>query len=143
VVALFLILGSGVWIGLTLSGVAWIGMQLFSRARPATRWRSPSGARRQLDADRAAAVHLDGRDPVPHPAVARTCSAAWRPGCKALPGRLLHTNVVGCTIFAAVSGSSAATCATIGKMTLPELARRGYPDTSSSARWPAPARWAC
>jgi tripartite ATP-independent transporter DctM subunit len=44
-----------------------------------------------------------------------------------LPGRLLHTNVIGCTIFAAVSGSSAATCATIGKMTLPELTRRGYP----------------
>jgi tripartite ATP-independent transporter DctM subunit len=45
-----------------------------------------------------------------------------------LPGRLLHVNVVGCAIFAAVSGSSAATCATIGKMSLPELARRGYPD---------------
>src|SRR5436189_2600576 len=45
-----------------------------------------------------------------------------------LPGRLLHTNVVGCAIFAAVSGSSAATCATIGKMSLPELAKRGYPD---------------
>jgi C4-dicarboxylate transporter, DctM subunit len=45
-----------------------------------------------------------------------------------LPGRLLHTNVIGCTIFAAVSGSSAATCATIGKMTLPELGKRGYPE---------------
>ena len=48
-----------------------------------------------------------------------------------LPGRLLHTNVVGCAIFAAVSGSSAATCATIGKMSLPELAKRGYPDGMS------------
>jgi TRAP-type C4-dicarboxylate transport system permease large subunit len=46
----------------------------------------------------------------------------------ALPGRLLHTNIIGCTIFAAVSGSSAATCATIGKMTLPELQKRGYPE---------------
>jgi len=43
-----------------------------------------------------------------------------------LPGRLIHTNVIGCGIFAAVSGSSAATCATIGKMTLPELEKRGY-----------------
>jgi tripartite ATP-independent transporter DctM subunit len=51
------------------------------------------------------------------------------PWLERVPGRLLHTNVIGCTIFAAVSGSSAATCATIGKMTLPELARRGYPDT--------------
>jgi tripartite ATP-independent transporter DctM subunit len=50
------------------------------------------------------------------------------PWVQALPGRLLHTNVIGCTIFAAVSGSSAATCATIGKMTLPELTRRGYPE---------------
>jgi tripartite ATP-independent transporter DctM subunit len=45
-----------------------------------------------------------------------------------LPGRLVHTNIIGCSIFAAVSGSSAATCATIGKMTVPELRRRGYPD---------------
>ncbi len=58
----------------------------------------------------------------------RTCSRASRRGCSALPGRLLHTNIIGCTIFAAVSGSSAATCATIGKMTLPELKERGYPE---------------
>ncbi len=50
------------------------------------------------------------------------------PWVQNLPGRLLHTNIIGCTIFAAVSGSSAATCATIGKMTLPELTRRGYPE---------------
>jgi len=50
------------------------------------------------------------------------------PWVERLPGRLLHTNVIGCAIFAAVSGSSAATCATIGKMTLPELKKRGYPD---------------
>ena len=50
------------------------------------------------------------------------------PWMQSLPGRLLHTNVVGCAIFAAVSGSSAATCATIGKMTLPELQKRGYPE---------------
>ncbi|MGC1817289.1 MAG: TRAP transporter large permease subunit, partial [Casimicrobiaceae bacterium] len=50
------------------------------------------------------------------------------PWLERVPGRLLHTNIIGCTIFAAVSGSSAATCATIGKMTLPELTRRGYPE---------------
>jgi C4-dicarboxylate transporter DctM subunit len=49
------------------------------------------------------------------------------PWLSRIPGRLLHTNIIGCTIFAAVSGSSAATCATIGKMTLPELEKRGYP----------------
>ena len=45
-----------------------------------------------------------------------------------LPGRLLHVNILGCAIFAAVSGSSAATAATIGKMSVPELTRRGYPE---------------
>ena len=44
-----------------------------------------------------------------------------------VPGRLLHVNILGCTIFAAVSGSSAATAATIGRMTIPELTKRGYP----------------
>jgi C4-dicarboxylate transporter, DctM subunit len=53
------------------------------------------------------------------------------PWLNRLPGRLLHTNVIGCTIFAAVSGSSAATCATIGKITLPELKKRGYPEDIS------------
>jgi C4-dicarboxylate transporter DctM subunit len=53
------------------------------------------------------------------------------PWLNRLPGRLLHANVIGCGIFAAVSGSSAATCATIGKITLPELKKRGYPDAIS------------
>ena len=48
------------------------------------------------------------------------------PWMQKLPGRLLHVNVVGCAIFAAVSGSSAATCATIGRIALPELIKRGY-----------------
>src|SRR3954470_12098643 len=48
-----------------------------------------------------------------------------------LPGRLMHVNVVGCGIFAAVSGSSAATCATIGKIALPELKKRGYDERMS------------
>jgi C4-dicarboxylate transporter, DctM subunit len=54
-----------------------------------------------------------------------------QPWIGALPGRLLHVNVFACGIFAAVSGSSAATAATIGQMTLPELKRRGYPQSPS------------
>ncbi len=46
-----------------------------------------------------------------------------------LPGKLLHVNIFGCAIFAAVSGSSAATAATIGKMSIPELTKRGYPES--------------
>jgi tripartite ATP-independent transporter DctM subunit len=43
-----------------------------------------------------------------------------------LPGKLLHSNVLGCALFAAISGSSAATCATVSKVTLPEFERLGY-----------------
>jgi len=50
------------------------------------------------------------------------------PWVRRLPGRLVHVNVLGCGIFAAVSGSSAATAATIGRISLPELKSRGYDD---------------
>lgn len=50
------------------------------------------------------------------------------PWLNRVPGRLLHVNILGCAVFAAVSGSSAATAATIGKLSLPELSRRGYPE---------------
>ena len=43
-----------------------------------------------------------------------------------LPGRLIHINIVGCGVMAAVAGSSAVTCATVGRVALPELAKRGY-----------------
>ena len=46
-----------------------------------------------------------------------------------LPGRLLHTNIVGSALFAAISGSSAATTATVGKITISELGKRGYSKT--------------
>ena len=128
VLSLFLILGSGVWIGLTLSGVAWIGMQLFT-ARPAgdamavTIWGSASSWTLT-----ALPLFVWMGEILFRTRLSQDMFKGLAPWMQALPGRLLHTNVVGCTIFAAVSGSSAATCATIGKMTLPELTRRGYPE---------------
>ena len=128
VVALFAILGSGVWIGLTLSGVAWIGMQLFS-SRPAgdamavTIWGSASSWTLT-----ALPLFVWMGEILFRTRLSQDMFRGLAPWVQRLPGRLLHTNVVGCAIFAAVSGSSAATCATIGKMTLPELQRRGYPD---------------
>jgi C4-dicarboxylate transporter, DctM subunit len=128
VLSLFLILGSGVWIGLTLSGVAWIGMQLFS-ARPAgdamavTIWGASSSWTLT-----ALPLFIWMGEILFRTRLSQDMFKGLAPWVQSLPGRLLHTNVVGCTIFAAVSGSSAATCATIGKMTLPELKKRGYPD---------------
>jgi len=128
IISLFIILGSGVWIGLTLSGVAWIGMQLFS-SRPAgdamavTIWGSSSSWTLT-----ALPLFIWMGEILFRTRLSNDMFRGLAPWVQALPGRLLHTNVIGCTIFAAVSGSSAATCATIGKMTLPELKRRGYPD---------------
>jgi C4-dicarboxylate transporter DctM subunit len=125
--SLFLILGSGVWIGLTLSGVAWLAIQIFS-ARPAgdamavTIWGAASGWTLT-----ALPLFIWMGEILFRTRLSQDMFKGLAPWMQALPGRLLHTNVVGCAIFAAVSGSSAATCATIGKMTLPELKRRGYP----------------
>ena len=126
--SLFLILASGVWIGLTLSGVAWIGMQLFS-SRPAgdamavTIWGSSSSWTLT-----ALPLFIWMGEILFRTRLSQDMFKGLAPWMQALPGRLLHTNVMGCAIFAAVSGSSAATCATIGRMSLPELARRGYPE---------------
>ena len=128
IAALFLILASGVWIGLTLSGVAWIGMQLFS-SRPAgdamavTTWGSASSWTLT-----ALPLFIWMGEILFRTKLSQDMFRGLAPWMQRLPGRLLHTNVIGCAIFAAVSGSSAATCATIGKMSLPELAKRGYPD---------------
>ena len=128
VVSMFLILGSGVWIGLTLSGVAWIGMQLFS-SRPAgdamavTIWGSSSSWTLT-----ALPLFVWMGEILFRTRLSQDMFHGLAPWMQTLPGRLLHVNVAGCAIFAAVSGSSAATCATIGKMSLPELRRRGYPD---------------
>ena len=128
ILLLFILLGSGVWIGLTLAGVAWIGMELFS-SRPAgdamavTVWGSASSWTLT-----ALPLFIWMGEILFRTKLSESMFRGLAPWVGRLPGRLLHTNVIGCTIFAAVSGSSAATCATIGKMTLPELGRRGYPE---------------
>jgi C4-dicarboxylate transporter DctM subunit len=128
IVALFALLGSGVWIGLALAGVAWIGMELFS-TRPAgdamavTIWGSASSWTLT-----ALPLFVWMGEILFRTRLSEDMFRGLAPWLERLPGRLLHTNIIGCTIFAAVSGSSAATCATIGKMTLPELKSRGYPE---------------
>ncbi|WP_332741148.1 TRAP transporter large permease [Hydrogenophaga sp.] len=127
IVSLFALLGSGVWIGLTLAGVAWIGMEMFS-SRPAgdamaiTIWGSASSWTLT-----ALPLFVWMGEILFRTKLSESMFRGLAPWVNALPGRLLHTNILGSTIFAAVSGSSAATCATIGKMSIPELTKRGYP----------------
>ena len=111
-VALLLILGSGVWVGLTLTGVAWMAVTLFS-ARPAgdamavTVWGSSSSWTLT-----ALPLFVWMGEILFRTRLSQDMFKGLAPWVQTLPGRLLHTNVIGCTIFAAVSGSSAATCAT-------------------------------
>jgi C4-dicarboxylate transporter, DctM subunit len=128
IAALFLLLGAGVWIGLALIGVAWIAMELFTTrpvgdAMAVTIWSSASSWTLT-----ALPLFIWMGEILFRTRLSQDMFKGLAPWVERLPGRLLHTNIIGCTIFAAVSGSSAATCATIGKMTLPELKKRGYPD---------------
>src|SRR3954466_15264704 len=128
IVALFVLLGSGLWIGLSLAGVAWLGMQFFTAraaggAMAVTIWGSLSSWTLT-----ALPLFVWMGEILFRTRLSEDMFKGLAPWLSRLPGRLLHTNIVGCTIFAAVSGSSAATCATIGKMTLPELQKRGYPE---------------
>jgi tripartite ATP-independent transporter DctM subunit len=125
---LFLLLASGLWIGLSLLGVAWIGMHLFTGrpvgdAMAVTIWGSLSSWTLT-----ALPLFVWMGEILFRTRLSEDMFKGLAPWLSKLPGRLLHTNIIGCTIFAAVSGSSAATCATIGKMTLPELLKRGYPE---------------
>jgi C4-dicarboxylate transporter, DctM subunit len=124
---LFILLGFGTWIGIGLLGVAWIAMELFTTrpvgdAMAVTVWGSASSWTLT-----ALPLFIWMGEILFRTKLSEDMFKGLAPWVNWLPGRLLHTNIIGCTIFAAVSGSSAATCATIGKMTLPELQKRGYP----------------
>jgi C4-dicarboxylate transporter DctM subunit len=125
---LLALLGSGVWIGLSLLGVAMIALVFFT-TRPAgdamatTIWGAASSWTLT-----ALPLFIWMGEILFRTKLSEDMFRGLAPWLTRLPGRLLHANVVGCAIFAAISGSSAATCATIGKITLPELKARGYPD---------------
>ena len=125
---LFFLLGSGVWIGLALMGVAYVGMEMFT-VRPAgdamitTIWTTSSSWSLT-----ALPLFIWMGEILYRTKLSEDLFKGLAPWMNNLPGRLLHTNIVGCTFFAAVSGSSAATLTTVGKMSIPELRKRGYPE---------------
>ncbi|CAM3669782.1 TRAP transporter large permease protein OS=Castellaniella defragrans OX=75697 GN=HNR28_001078 PE=3 SV=1 [Castellaniella denitrificans] len=128
IVVLFALLGGGVWVGLTLAGVAWFGMEFFSSraagdAMAMTIWGSSSSWTLT-----ALPLFIWMGEILYRTNLSENLFRGLAPWVNRLPGRLLHTNVLGCAIFASVCGSSAATCVTVGRMNLPELRRRGYPD---------------
>ena len=125
---LFFLLGSGVWIGLALMGVAYVGMEMFT-VRPAgdamitTIWTTSSSWSLT-----ALPLFIWMGEILYRTKLSEDLFKGLAPWMYNLPGRLLHTNIVGCTFFAAVSGSSAATLTTVGKMSVPELRKSNYPE---------------
>ena len=125
---LFSLLGAGVWVGLALMGVAWFGMEMFT-SRPVGDammtiiWRSSSSWTLT-----ALPLFIWMGEILYRTRLSEDMFRGLAPWMARLPGGLLHTNVAGCTVFAAVSGSSAATLTTVGKMSVPELRRRNYPE---------------
>jgi tripartite ATP-independent transporter DctM subunit len=123
---LLFLLGSSLWIGFALMGAGVISLVWF----------------RDLPIERVLAGDLWGRlnadelvtlplfilmgDILYHTRLSESLFRGLAPMVQRLPGGLIHVNVLGCTVFAAVSGSSAATTATVGRMTLVELQKRGY-----------------
>lgn len=125
---LFLLLGTGVWVGIALMGVAWVGMELFT-TRPVgdvmitTIWSmSASWTLTALP------LFIWMGEILFRTRLSEDMFRGLSPWLARLPGGLVHTNIVGCTVFAAVSGSSAATLTTVGKMSIPELRARNYPE---------------
>ena len=123
---LVVLLGSGAWIAFALIGTAWIALEFFSSFSPGSILASDFwGASYGWDLT-ALPMFIWMGEILFRSGLADNMFRGLSPWLNRLPGRLLHTNIIGSGMFAAVCGSSAATCATVGKMTLPELERRGY-----------------
>ncbi|MCF6325967.1 MAG: TRAP transporter large permease subunit [Devosiaceae bacterium] len=127
-IGLLALLASGVWVAFSLIIVGIAGMAIFSSAPigqvlATTLW----GASHSW-ALAALPMFIWMGEILLRSRMSQDMFSGLAPWLVKLPGRLLHVNVLGCAIFAAVSGSSAATAATIGKMSIPELTKRGYPE---------------
>lgn len=128
---LAILLGGGVWIAFALLGTGWIALTGFSSFEVGPILASDFwGASYGWDLT-ALPMFVWMGEILFRSGLADNMFRALSPWLNRLPGRLLHSNIIGSGLFAAVCGSSAATCATVGKMTLPELERRGYSETAA------------
>jgi len=124
--ALAAFLVAGVWIALTLLGVGWIAMALFTDSPPGSLMATTVWGASTSWALTALPLFIWMGEILFRTRISEDMFRGLAPWMAPLPGRLMHCNVVGCGIFAAISGSSAATAATIGRITVPELRKRGY-----------------
>ena len=125
---LLFFLGSGIWVALSMIGVSAIGMILFTSrpvgdAMATTIWGTASSWTLT-----ALPLFVWMGEILFRTKLSENLFKGLSPWIQKLPGGLIHVNVVGCALFAAISGSSAATVATVGKMSIPELRKRNYPE---------------
>ena len=125
---LLFLLGSGVWVAISMIGVSTIGMMLFTSrpvgdAMATTIWGTSSSWTLT-----GLPLFVWMGEILFRTKLSENLFSGLSPWMQKLPGGLIHVNVVGCALFAAISGSSAATVATVGKMSIPELRKRKYPE---------------
>ena len=125
---LLLFLGSGVWVAISMIGVSSIGMLIFTTrpvgdAMATTIWGTSSSWTLT-----ALPLFVWMGEILFRTKLSENLFKGLAPWMSRLPGGLIHVNIVGCALFAAISGSSAATVATVGKMSIPELRKRNYPE---------------
>jgi hypothetical protein len=126
---MLLLLSGGVWIAMTLAIVGWIGQAFFTNTMPGKNLFSAfweSNASWELA---ALPLFIWMGEILFRTKLSEDMFEGLRPWLNRIPGRLMHTTILGCGVFGSVSGSSAATCATIAKVALPELIKRGYNDS--------------
>lgn len=123
---MLLLLSGGVWIAMTLAIVGWVGQAFFTNTMPGKNLFSAfweSNASWELA---ALPLFIWMGEILFRTKLSEEMFEGLRPWLNRIPGRLMHTTILGCGVFGSVSGSSAATCATIAKVALPELSKRGY-----------------
>jgi tripartite ATP-independent transporter DctM subunit len=127
-ILLFILLGAGVWVAFSLLGVGIAAMSLYSNAPVGMVMATTMWGHSNSWALAALPLFIWMGEILFRSKLSEDMFTGLSPWMNRLPGKLLHVNIFGCGIFAAVSGSSAATAATIGKLSIPELSKRGYPE---------------
>jgi tripartite ATP-independent transporter DctM subunit len=123
---LLLLLAGGVWIAMSLALVGWIGQFFFTTTVPGKNLFSAFWETTASWELAALPLFIWMGEILFRTRLSEQMFEGLAPWLNRIPGRLMHTTILGCGIFGSVSGSSAATCATIAKVALPELKRRGY-----------------
>ena len=125
-ILMMVLLSGGVWIAMTLAICGWVGQAFFTSTQPGLNLFSAfweSNASWELA---ALPLFIWMGEILFRTKLSEEMFTGLAPWLNRIPGRLFHTTILGCGIFGSVSGSSAATCATIAKVSLPELTKRGY-----------------